>query len=38
VSNLVRDLSEAVEQRIKRAFDLAQIQKELAAKGASMQG
>lgn len=34
VQNLVMDLSEAVEARIKSAFDLAQIAKEILAKGA----
>jgi hypothetical protein len=33
VQNLVIDLSEAVESRIKSAFDLAQISKEIMAKG-----
>lgn len=32
VSNLIRDLSEAIEFRIKSAFDLAQISKEFQAK------
>ncbi|KAH0827442.1 Golgi transport complex subunit 5-domain-containing protein [Lanmaoa asiatica] len=33
VKGLVRDLSEAVEERIQNAFDLARISKEIVAKG-----
>lgn len=33
VSRLVRDLSEAVEDRIRNAFDLSSISKEIVAKG-----
>lgn len=34
VQNLVQDLSEAVEERIKSAFDLSRIGKDVLAKGA----
>jgi hypothetical protein len=33
VEGLVRDLSEAVEERIRNAFDLSRISKEIVAKG-----
>lgn len=33
VESLVRDLSEAVEERIQNAFDLSRISKEIVAKG-----